>query len=825
MANNRSTFEVPFGILNKKGTIEIQDRTCINPIFAHETYPITCTFDNKYNTFYKKPEENQINLEDNNRKFGKLYYLLKDSEEAKVFEGQSYQKLYRKSVKWNFGDGTEIDGYSATHTYKTPGKYTITCTFFDINRKGLVNGFSLDVIVKQVIPTELKFDPDGTEKEAIHCSAIERIARIETLLSNNVKNDVSVIAKRIYQKDEPKDDTWDDVKDLPFPHLRKYYCFIESQKVYYYNTRRLYDEKMFPVTKYTPDYETIYGNFEVEENKLIFKPYRVQPYKQVEPMNRLEMIDPNSNIYEKESYIEYDVQDVSSIEELPEGYLPVGKRGWVDIYYRSDFLSDAHTFSFFYDLDEINLHNSIESSSNFLNIPPLGLSVGIHKNDPDDIIFMVTLNGFPSYPFDYIDKLVKLSLIKNYNFPSILIPIVRNTDRHFITEITEEAILQENAIYTYDEYNTHSWMTQRYFIPKDFDFLSLPINISYGNNNDSKLTIEEYNNLPYIKALLFDLKNILDATITIDRSNIIFDYPLYDLDKVIIPKEKYHKEDIDKLLKVYTPHTMFDDTNNFKGMLSNLFKTRDFLNYVITKGKNFFDDNVNVKTNYVENLLQTLTMMGQDISEYSTTNFEGVNDLRDLTRILSINHSELVGNNIDESFNINTFNNSKGKHVGERILVTDKLYVLMDNLYVGDKRFYKGKITAIERDGKLLKTVEPVALIASDDYAHESRILSFSDIEPSEITENGEGIYYIKDYVENWGWNLLLPEKYKLEDKAKIIDSYYSFYLLVPPQEKVYIGNFVDETTITEEITDPEKWIEEDGITFRMVQKVVHPKI
>lgn len=814
MANSKATFEVPFGILNKKGTIETRNGVCINPIFAHETYPITCTFDNKYNIFNKEP------------KFGKLDYYVKDSYDAQLFDGRSYQKLYRKNVRWNFGDGTEIDGYSATHTYKTPGKYTITCTFFDINRKGIINGFSIDVIVKQIIPTQLKFDPEGTDKQSIHCSAIEQIARLEASLSNNVTNDVSVIAKRVYKEDEPEDTHWDEVKDLSYPHLRKYFTFIECKKIYYYNTMRLYKEEMYPVDKFNPEYETIYGNFEVEADMIVFKPYRVQPYiNAYEEPAPLEMIDPNCDILEKESYIKYPIKQVSVIEELPDNYIAVGKRGYVDIYYRNDFLSKANTFSFYYDLDEINLHNSIKSSTNFLNIPPLGMTLEIAANDTDDIDFVITLNGFASTPFNDIDKLVELSLIENYNFPAILHPIIRNRDRHFIHEITEKAILQENGILTFDEYNTRSWMTQKYYIPKEFDLNKVLIELFYGEPNNSTITIEDYSDVPYLKAVLFDLKNDLNATIQIGKTKLIFDYPLYNLESVVIPTEKTYKEDIDKLIKIYTPHTLFDDAKDFRGMLGNVFKTGNFLNYVITKGTNFFDDQVNVKTNYVDNLLQTLVMMGQDVSEYSTTNFEGVNELRDLTRILSINHSELIGNDIDEPYDIKISGNSKGKHVGERIYVTDKLYVLMENLYIGDKRFYKGKITALERDGKIIKTVEPIALIVSDDYSHESRIVSFSDIEPSEITENGEGIYYIKDYIEEWGWNLLLPGNFALKDKAKIIDSYYSFYLLVPPQEKNRIGNFVDDTTITEEITDPKKWVEEDGITFRMVQKVIHDKL
>jgi hypothetical protein len=41
-------------------------------------------------------------------------------------------------------------------------------------------------------------------------------------------------------------------------------------------------------------------------------------------------------------------------------------------------------------------------------------------------------------------------------------------------------------------------------------------------------------------------------------------------------------------------------------------------------------------------------MMGEDILEYEKGGFEGVNDLRDFVRLLTINHSELVGHVIGE---------------------------------------------------------------------------------------------------------------------------------------------------------------------------------
>jgi len=59
---------------------------------------------------------------------------------------------------WDFGDGTKKEGYSAEHNYKKPGRYKITCTFFDINRKAWVNDYCIYVVVKEVLPTILRFD-------------------------------------------------------------------------------------------------------------------------------------------------------------------------------------------------------------------------------------------------------------------------------------------------------------------------------------------------------------------------------------------------------------------------------------------------------------------------------------------------------------------------------------------------------------------------------------------------------------------------------------------------------------------------------------------
>ena len=297
MASVQPTFQVPFGIVNLKGLMAMsEDKVIEQPIFAHPTYPITVTLDHSYS-----------------EGFGKLKY----NEPGNLLEGKSYQKLYRKNVRWDFGDGTEVEGYSATHCYEIPGKYTITCTFFDINRQGIQNGFRVSVIVKQVVPTMLAFDVEESSIEEILCSKIEKIAKIEALLSNNVKNTVNVLAKRIYQEDEEVQDTWDDVKNLEFPHLRKYYCFLKPQKEYYYQTEQVYKESFVPTCSYIPEYEDLYGYFDVVDGKINFNCFRVQPYASKEKMPDIKINNPNASILENEVLSEYPVIDVSTVEELP----------------------------------------------------------------------------------------------------------------------------------------------------------------------------------------------------------------------------------------------------------------------------------------------------------------------------------------------------------------------------------------------------------------------------------------------------------------------------------------------------------------------------
>ena len=173
---------------------------------------------------------------------------------------------------------------------------------------------------------------------------------------------------------------------------------------------------------------------------------------------------------------------------------------------------------------------------------------------------------------------------------------------------------------------------------------------------------------------IIGIKNIDDISVKqtevfVERNNIT------DISNLIIPSEKIVDVDIKKLVDVYMGHPMFDEAYKLKDGLISLLKNNNLLSYIMTKSKNFLDDRANIRTCYLSNLLSTLKMMGEEITNYETSEFEGINEMRDFVRILSMNHNDLIGHVISKPYDIHINNVSKGKNVGRKINLRDKLYI------------------------------------------------------------------------------------------------------------------------------------------------------
>ncbi|MBO5827356.1 MAG: hypothetical protein J6R59_02695 [Paludibacteraceae bacterium] len=67
--------------------------------------------------------------------------------------------------------------------------------------------------------------------------------------------------------------------------------------------------------------------------------------------------------------------------------------------------------------------------------------------------------------------------------------------------------------------------------------------------------------------------------------------------------------------------------------------------------------------------------MGEEVVEYENSRLEGINDLKTFSRLLSMNHSELIGHQALEDWDISIINDNRGKNVGDRVKMDDVLRV------------------------------------------------------------------------------------------------------------------------------------------------------
>jgi hypothetical protein len=123
-------------------------------------------------------------------------------------------------------------------------------------------------------------------------------------------------------------------------------------------------------------------------------------------------------------------------------------------------------------------------------------------------------------------------------------------------------------------------------------------------------------------------------------------------------------------------HPSLTEKKNLRDML------KAYLNGIIpqtqSNSENFIDNVANIRTCYLSNLLSQIKMMGEDVIEFENTNLEGINDLKNLVRFISMNHTDLVGHKTDVDWDISVNSDSKGKNVGAKIGIRDTLTLCND---------------------------------------------------------------------------------------------------------------------------------------------------
>lgn len=766
-------------------------------------------------------------------------------------KGVKYNKQYRREVLWDFGDGTKKMGYSVEHYYKKPGRYCITCTFFDINRKGYKNSFCAYVIVKELIPTQLSFvkdftSSDGTNtvytKSNISCSKIERIARMECLVSNTVDKEFDVFVKRTDATTHP---SYFDLKDNGNLHETRYWTTLRNEQLLYYRTNQVYSNWLQPSDTFKPNYSKLYYRltYNSETKQRDFEFYQVIPYKDIDDiLNYITVLNPNGDVRQKASTKAYKITQKYTQEQLPSDAVYCGLRGFVDIFYKNDVVNESSDFSIFYDIETENITGELKSSANYLNINPLGLTVKTNANSLDKVKLAASGNYFlkeveggaklTDKDKVYIDPYFEGSLYKGVNLTCYVFP--------FCTYEGEEVIMLDSS----------------YYVPKD---IKLSIETKQINDDEfesgtnSDIIVQDQDkSIEWLKKIELVLNNYIDIEIlgtlnnTTKRTIKVVQKPLANINKFSIPKEKQSKVDIDRLLQSYMIHPMFSETSVLKDFVKAYLNT--FIQKTTTHSNNFIDNVANSKTCYLSNLIAQLKMMGDDVTEYEYTNFDGINDLKKFTRLLSMNHSDLVGHTREKDWDIYIIKDNKGANVGDVISLDSK--ITLDTAVatdVDDKDLY-GKIQKIE--DKPIGYDDGVDLIVHDKYTNDVKMVNFRTY----LKKYGNSEVYLKDYKEDWGWNLLLPENFEIlnekiafyEQKAKnkayaqsqidsfqkeaerlkqkkrdLIDGYYDFYVLIPKKEMERIGHFLEEEDITSKIESVKEWKSDWGIAHDVLMKIL----
>ena len=315
------------------------------------------------------------------------------------------------------------------------------------------------------------------------------------MLSLTCKEDLQVQAKRIFTEGEEEvnyEEVKRNFKDVPseiFKFMRKYWTFLENKQQLLYHSDKIFGSNLTPNDLYTPDYISLYGRFIYNENNvnepIDIEIYQVIPYSKVDDnLKTIRVLNPNCKLDDliahdgsEEDYLEkftkvVKIQQVYLDSQLPSDVIFLGKRAFVDVFYKNDYLTtEGHdnTFSFYYDIEHKNITRELNNSDNYLNINPIGLSLRVIKNDIQKVKVGVSLDGFIREIDDvrfsdddyYIDPYLINGLVKDIDLDLYFFPYIEYTSSQEVIEGFEDIEISS------DEETDFVTLNNMYYVPKD----------------------------------------------------------------------------------------------------------------------------------------------------------------------------------------------------------------------------------------------------------------------------------------------------------------------------------------------------------------------
>jgi hypothetical protein len=119
-------------------------------------------------------------------------------------------------------------------------------------------------------------------------------------------------------------------------------------------------------------------------------------------------------------------------------------------------------------------------------------------------------------------------------------------------------------------------------------------------------------------------------------------------------------------------------------------------------------------------------MMGEEVYEYDNSHLEGINDLKKFSRLLSMNHSDLIGHTTSLDWDVEVNMDYKGKNVGRKLKPDDKLTLCIPTVDPDTEEYYNNFAKVTHVNGEKVDG-DGCNLIVRDKFANKTEFINFRD--------------------------------------------------------------------------------------------------
>jgi hypothetical protein len=652
--------------------------------------------------------------------------------------------LSNREILWDYGDGTQTYGLTGSHAYTEPGAYQVTCYLYDNQGEAYLNTYSRELQV-------INFIPDGISLSA-STSSIQ-------LTAGKIRNPFLVSRTNSYQTHK-ETNTYTIVP------------FASGSTV----STNFFDSASANLYGHLEKYSAFYTEQELSDGTL-------------EYVEIPEIITESTDLYCKLTEGEVIMTASDDI-----GSFFCGTSGSSLVYFKDDEPSyDAPVYLFFgFKSDVFNVNTSSIGLSctiaNNLDLDHITItSNGIDGEGATLSTFNLFNNKFQGQNIHFIlrTKDSENFTIKNVYYTltgvSLLKSVSASTGSYISEHTGFEAVITEGSA------------TTGYL--KGYVTALTAANMAYLS---AVATVRDVSNTALLETAV---ESDIFKLYGLEDKSFVQNNRLYTESKV--PTVAKQNEDIDMLDRY--KDLRFQDL--FQGKI-NLFD--NFLGSIVgtissnqnSIGKkiyerisNFVDNNSNIDTCDIAQLLSILQSVGEPNVSFEKVNFNYPSSFKRLVDLLSIKHSKLFGTTNTFDMDVYNYGNSlQGKNLGNKINNT-----LTYTITAGSD------LIALERFSGTFKKVDTWTP------------LSASSLSAYTTLSSSNAQYPLSAYDDDWGWYFILNDNYTFTD----LDKYYTLFEFIPtsnPMKVESIINFDDpNTTLMQSESSYSTWVEDNGTIDAMI--------